>query len=237
MEMNGEMLVLGVLWYVVLLFSTTCHEAGHALAAKLGGDLTAYHGGQVSLDPIPHIRREPFGMVLVPWLTYLTGGWMMGWASAPYDPYWAQRYPHRAGWMALAGPAANMVLVLLSGVAMRIGILLGAFDYPRSIGFRQMVDPVGGGLAEAAAVFLSLVFSLNVLLGTFNLLPVPPLDGYGVIGLLMPESTARRLESWGQEYRMWSILGLVVAWNVYGYVYRPIVSFFLVLLYPGVSYG
>src|SRR5215468_6229382 len=87
-EMNNltpDFLALGLIWYVVFLFSTTCHEAAHALAAKLGGDLTAFHGGQVSLDPIPHVRRELFGMVVFPILSYVTGGWMMGWASAPYD--------------------------------------------------------------------------------------------------------------------------------------------------------
>jgi len=52
----------------------------------MGGDHTAALGGQVSLDPVPHIRREPFGMVVFPILTYVMGGWMMGWASAPYDP-------------------------------------------------------------------------------------------------------------------------------------------------------
>ena len=101
--MNTEFLIAGVVWYVVFLLSTTCHEASHAWAAKLGGDLTAFHGGQVSLDPIPHIRREPFGMVIFPLLTYATGGWMMGWASAPYDPSWSERYPRRAAWMSLAG--------------------------------------------------------------------------------------------------------------------------------------
>src|SRR5581483_4260366 len=54
--MTGETVALGFIWYVVFLLSTTCHEAAHALAATLGGDLTAFHGGQVSLDPIPHIR-------------------------------------------------------------------------------------------------------------------------------------------------------------------------------------
>src|SRR5437763_13725039 len=89
--MNTEFLLAGVMWYVVFLLSTTCHEAAHAWAASLGGDLTAFHGGQVSLDPLPHIRREPFGMVVFPILTYIASQWMMGWASAPYDPYWAQR--------------------------------------------------------------------------------------------------------------------------------------------------
>jgi hypothetical protein len=71
--MTTEFLAIGLLWYVVFLFSTTAHEASHALAAKLGGDLTAFHGHQASLNPLPHIRREPFGMVLVPILSYATG--------------------------------------------------------------------------------------------------------------------------------------------------------------------
>ena len=75
--MSSDFLVAGLIWYVVFLLSTTCHEAAHALAAKWGGDLTAFHGGQVSLDPVPHIRREPFGMVVFPILSYAMGGWMM----------------------------------------------------------------------------------------------------------------------------------------------------------------
>jgi Zn-dependent protease len=79
----------GFIWFVAFLFSTTVHEAMHAFVAWKGGDSTAYHGGQVSLSPIPHIRREPIGMLVVPLLTSLTQGWAMGWASAPYDPVWA----------------------------------------------------------------------------------------------------------------------------------------------------
>ena len=75
------------------------HEAMHALVAWKGGDPTAYHGGQVSLSPIPHIRREPIGMLVVPLLTAFTQGWAMGWASAPYDPVWAERHPKRAALM------------------------------------------------------------------------------------------------------------------------------------------
>ena len=61
----------GLVYYVVFLFSTTLHEAAHAWTAMRGGDLTAYHGGQVSLDPRPHIRREPFGMVGLPLLSVI----------------------------------------------------------------------------------------------------------------------------------------------------------------------
>ena len=62
--MNPELLVFGLVQYVVFLLSTTCHEAAHALAAKMGGDMTAFEGGQVTLNPLPHVRREPFGMVV-----------------------------------------------------------------------------------------------------------------------------------------------------------------------------
>jgi hypothetical protein len=106
-DLSPEVLMSAFISYVVFLFSTTCHEAAHALVAKLGGDTTAALGGQVSLNPIPHIRRSPFGMVVIPIISFLFSGGMIGWASAPYDPSWERRHPRRAAWMALAGPAAN----------------------------------------------------------------------------------------------------------------------------------
>lgn len=109
-----DSVVLGIVWYVVLLFSLTVHEAAHAWAAMRGGDLTAYHGGQVSLDPRPHLRRDPFGTVVAPILSYLWMGWMIGWANTPYDPTWAYAHPRRAAWMSLAGPASNLLLLLMA---------------------------------------------------------------------------------------------------------------------------
>src|SRR5204862_4039055 len=97
-DVQPELIALGFIWYVVFLFSTTCHEASHALAAKIGGDDTAARGGQVSLNPVPHIQREIFGMVVVPILALFLGGAMIGWASAPFDPDWQRRYPKRAAW-------------------------------------------------------------------------------------------------------------------------------------------
>ncbi len=122
----------GLLWYFVFLYSTVCHEAAHAWAALKLGDDTAYRGGQVSLDPVPHIRREPVGMVLFPIITFLMNAshgvtWMMGWASAPYDPVWAARNPRHAAWMALAGPGANLLLVVAAGMCIRLGLAAGWF--------------------------------------------------------------------------------------------------------------
>jgi len=235
--MNADSLVLGVLWYAVFLFSTTCHEAAHALAAKLGGDLTAFHGGQVTIDPVPHIRREPFGMVLVPILSYLFGGWMMGWASAPYDPDWAYRHPHRAAWMSLAGPGANLALVLIASIGIHAGLLLKVFQLPDSANFTHVVESRGAGVPDALATLLSVLFSLNLLLFSFNLLPIPPLDGFSAAGLIMSEDRARRLEELGRSARMFSYAGLMLGWRLFGEIYEPIFLFALRALYPWTTYG
>lgn len=240
--MNSEFLIAGLVWYVVFLLSTTCHEAAHAWAAKLGGDLTAFRGGQVSLDPIPHVRREPFGMVIFPLLTYATGGWMMGWASAPYDPSWSERYPRRASWMSLAGPGANFTLAVLAGILIYVGLWTGNFQYPEKATFTHVVEPaaaagVATGASAGAATFVSLLFSLNLLLGTFNLFPVPPLDGFGVLGLLVPEDMARRIQRLGWSLGSFSIIGLLVAWRVFGPLFQPIFAFGLRVLYPSQGLG
>src|SRR5271166_5832661 len=112
--MNPDTLAFGVIEYVVFLLSPVCHEAAHSLVAKLGGDLTAFEGGQVSLNPIPHIRREPFGMVVMPLIGIFSGSGLIGWASAPYNPEWSRQHPKRAAWMSLAGPATNFLLAILA---------------------------------------------------------------------------------------------------------------------------
>jgi Zn-dependent protease len=239
-EVTPEFFALGLIWYIVFLFSTTCHEAAHALAAKIGGDPTAFHGGQTTLNPIPHIRREPFGMVLVPVLTYfMWHGSMIGWASAPYDPDWEQRYPRRAAWMALAGPGANFTLMLLAALGIREGVALGIFRAPQSATFSHITEAANAGdagsLVTFAATFLSVLFVLNLLLGTFNLLPVPPLDGSSGITLLMPERTALRYLEMLKE-PMFRMAGLLAAWFLFGKAFDVIFTVALNTLYPEASY-
>lgn len=235
--MNPEILALGAIRYVVFLFSTTCHEAAHSLAAKLGGDETASRGGQVSLNPLPHIQREPFGMVIVPLLALFLGGAMLGWASAPYDPLWQRRYPRRAAWMSLAGPAANFALVLLAALIIRAGIAFGAFHPPNFINFYTIVEAVHPGYVEGLAKLISTLFSLNLMLGTFNLLPIPPLDGFSVLGLFTTESMARRLEDLRGTIGAFSLLALMFGWKMFEYLYSPIFHGAITMLYPGLYYG
>ena len=237
--MSSETLSLGPLWYAAFVLSLSCHEGAHALAAKLGGDPTAFLAGQMTLNPIPHVRREPFGTVIVPILSYLAGGWMIGWASAPYDPAWRRQYPRRAAMMALAGPAANFSLVILAAAGIHLGVALGAFALPGRASFAHVVEAAAsrqGSIPGLAATLLSILFSLNLLLGAFNLLPVPPLDGNAAAGLVLPERLARRLAGAGQN-RTLALVGLLIAWKVFDLLFRPIFVAALGLLYPGAGYG
>lgn len=226
----------GLIYYLVFLFSTTLHEAAHAWAAKRGGDLTAYIGGQVSLSPLPHIRREPIGMVLLPLLSVALAGWPFGFASAPYSPAWALKHPRRAAWMALAGPASNLLLVVLAAGALRLGFAAGLFSAPESVQFGHLAQAERGGLWPAVAFLFSAFFSMNLLLAAFNLLPLPPLDGSGAMPLLFSESSARRYQEflWTTPGLAW--VGLFVAWKAFDYVFDPIFLGAVNLLYPGVAY-
>ena len=235
--MDPDFLLLGLIWYVVFLLSLTCHEAAHALTAKWGGDPTAFHAGQVTLNPAPHMRREPFGTILVPLLSYIGGGGMIGWASAPYDPFWQQRHPRRAAWMSLAGPAANFLLALGAAVLIHIGILLGFLRMPASVGFTRIVAADTAGAAEGLAVFLSILFSLNVLLGVFNLLPFPPLDGYSALGLFTSERGAMVLENFRRTIAPYAGIGLLLSWTFFDRIFDPVFRIALNLLYPFARYS
>lgn len=227
----------GLLYYLVFLVSTTGHEAAHAWAAKRGGDLTAYHGGQVSLNPVPHIRREPFGMLLLPLVSVVLSGWPFGYASAPYDRRWAERYPRRAAWMALAGPAANLLLVVASLGAIRAGADAGVFTPPARVDFGHLAEGTDPGAWAIAATLLSVVLSLNLMLAALNLLPFPPLDGSAAVPLFLDDDATRRYQAflWGNPALGW--IGILVAWQIFGYVYSPVFGFVVNLLYPGVRYG
>jgi Zn-dependent protease len=225
MDVNlGHLLV----WYLVFLFSTTLHEAAHALFALKGGDPTAYYSGHVTLDPTPHIRRSPFGMVVVPLVSFVLNNWMIGWASVPYDPSWARRNPRKASVMSLAGPAANFSIALVALAVIWVLFVRGVVWIPPTEyqSFTQMAIPARGtgdprSLMAALCMGLSIAVNLNVLLGLFNLFPLPPLDGAGVLEGALP-GVMQPLYDKLREVPMFDFLGLVLAWRLFGYVAWPV---------------
>lgn len=233
--MNAVDPAIGLLWFIAFLFSTTVHEAMHALAAYRGGDRTAYHGGQVSLSPIPHIRREPIGMLVVPLLTALTQGWAIGWASTPYDPLWAARHPKRAAIMAAAGPAGNLLIAAAALVLLRAGLAAGWFVAPSAASFERLVIGASG-LETLVGTMLSILLTLNVLLAAFNLIPLPPLDGASVIVVFLPPGASHHLRELSRT-PLFQIVGLLVAWRVFPAIVGPLFGLILRLVHPALSYG
>ena len=226
---------LGILWYGVFVFSTVLHEAAHAWTALKFGDDTAARGGQVSLNPWPHIRREPFGMVIVPILSWMAGGWLVGWASAPFDPEWARRNPRHAALMALAGPAANLLLVIAAIWLIRIGLEWDWFSAPHGINSSRLVSATRSGWPEVAATGLSVVLSLNLLLFVFNLIPLPPLDGSNLPLLLLPPQAAARYSE--ILHAPWlRLVGVLVASRFLGPLFPQILRLVANLIYPHGNY-
>jgi len=230
--MDAQLLATLPIWLAAFLLSLTCHEAAHALAGRLGGDSTA--ASQVTLDPIPHIKREPFGTIVVPVLSFFLqgGGWMIGWASAPYDPTWASRYPKRAAGMAAAGPAANFALAIAAALIIRIGIAAGYFELPSTGISLDTLAVAEEGVARGLAMFLSVLFSVNLILGCFNLIPLPPLDGYAMVPLVLND---RLRDKWfGLFSGGGMLIGLIVAFVVFGRVMPPVFHAAIRLLYSGI---
>jgi Zn-dependent protease len=230
-----DKIIEGVGWYIVFIFSLVVHEAAHAFTAWKLGDPTARDAGQVTLNPYPHIRREPFGTIVIPLITYAISGWMMGWGSAPYNPEWARQNPRRAMLMSFAGPGANLILVLLSFAVIRIGLAAGFFSPPQTLYFSHMIEASGPGRMDAAAFLVSVFFSLNLLLFIFNLLPIPPLDGSGIY-ILFNGGLGEKIAAFMRSPIV-SFGGILVAWRLINAIYPTIQDIAIKILYPGVPYG
>jgi Zn-dependent protease len=167
----------------ILLFSVVVHELAHGWMALRLGDTTARDLGRLTLNPIPHI--DPVGSIIVPLVSLLMAGRVfLAWAKpVPVNPANFSRPRRDDILVALVGPVSNFALALFS-TAMFILLANAA----RAL-------PPGGGAADEALKFLLQMFYggivLNIVLGLFNLIPVPPLDGSHVVASLLPEAAGR----------------------------------------------
>ena len=161
----------------VLIFSIVIHEVSHGLAAYKLGDTTAKQAGRLSLNPIKHL--EFTGSFLVPLISYLFGGFVFGWAKpVPYNPYNLKDQKWGPAIVALAGPSSNFMVALVFGLSLRF----------------SETFPFSAGLG------ISLISYINLMLGVFNLMPVPPLDGSKILAPFLPykyENWLLNLERYG----------------------------------------
>ena len=133
--------------------------------------------------------------------------------------------------MALAGPATNFILMFLAAAAIRIGLAIRWLQVPETYGISHITE-LANGKTNLATTFISILFVLNLLLGTFNLLPVPPLDGNTGITIFMGPSAALRFINWSRSGQF-ALLGLIAAWYGFGYIFSPVLSFAVHTLYFG----
>lgn len=176
-------IAITVFEFVALIFSAVLHEVAHGYEAERLGDPTARRAGRLTLNPIAHL--DPFGSILMPIFLYIASSGAFFFAAAkpvPYDPRNLKNPRSGAAKIALAGPLTNLTLALIFGLLVRLFVLLPVSDFFLTL--------------------LAVVCFMNILLGVFNLVPIPPLDGSRLLFALLPpgERSYRVmyfLERWG----------------------------------------
>jgi len=169
-----------VIAFVALLFSLTVHEAAHAWAAYRCGDSTAWSLGRLTLNPLPHV--DVLGTVVFPLMAIATSVPVIGWAKpVPVDLRQLRRPRRDAMLVSAAGPASNVLLAVAAAVVIRMIPV-------------EALQATGPGVAAPLVTLVGRLLDLNVLLALFNLLPIPPLDGSGVVEGLLPRSAARAMD-------------------------------------------
>jgi len=170
--MNIELLNDIVLLAIPVIIAITFHEAAHGYVALHFGDSTAKDEGRVTLNPLKHV--DPFGTILLPALLYFTAGFLFGYAKPVPVKFGQLRNPRwDMIWVAIAGPAMNIALAIVSAILLRIALTQGL---------------------TAESPFVQVLMSsvqLNAILAVFNMLPLPPLDGSKVVAPFLPIQLAR----------------------------------------------
>lgn len=165
----------------VLIMSVVVHEVSHGAMANALGDPTARLSGRLSLNPIKHL--DLFGSIILPFLTLVSGGFIIGWAKpVPFNPYNLKNQRWGAAIVALAGPGSNILLAVIFGIIIRFSGLI-----PESLIFPF--------LNISASIII-----VNLVLAIFNLVPIPPLDGSKILFAALPYRYRRlqdTLEQWG----------------------------------------
>jgi len=172
------------LWSLPILAAVIFHEVAHgAMALRLGDD-TASRLGRLTLNPLPHI--DPIGTILMPVLLLLAGAPIFGYARPVPIDYSRLRNPRRdMVLVALAGPGTNMILAILSALAFH-----GLEHLLRGVSV-ETAGPLTMGVVLPLAQMAQASIVINVSLGIFNMLPLPPLDGGRVLTGLLPYAQAR----------------------------------------------
>ena len=196
----GNRFIAQVFIIVLVLLSTAFHEMAHAFVATWLGDPTPGRNGRLTMNPIPHLQPV-FTAVLLPVVMFLSGYGMMILASTPINPSYFKRPLRDHALVAIAGPIMNVICA-----AFLLGLLwIPGVSQPQSI----------------SKVALEWAIYLNLILAVFNLIPIPPLDGYWIFRLILPFEMRRKTDELARTQFTFIIVILVGSY-VIGYFDEPI---------------
>lgn len=189
-----------IILIVVLISSVILHEIAHGLTALWFGDNTAKRAGRLTLNPIPHI--DPIGSIIVPAVLFLVGGFIFAWAK-PVPVDFDNLRPRKLGMIcvSLAGVATNFLIAIIAALIFR-------------------------ATADSHSFFGAVLFTavlINVILGIFNLIPIPPLDGSRLVTMWMPDELRQRLEAMSIFFIF--LIFLLIPYLPIWFLIRPVVIF------------
>ena len=213
-------IILIVFYFATLVYSIIIHEISHGAVALWLGDITAKYAGRLTLSPWSHI--DPIGSILIPLLLIPTG-FAFGYAKpVPYNPYNLRDQKWGSLKVAIAGPASNFLLAFIASLLASVtplsltmkheilsrffGVISGRADFLDL--FSALAEVIAGSFPSIFfGLFLIIIF-WNVVLGCFNLIPIPPLDGSKILFTLFPvsERTQMMLEQYGFFFLLFIVL-------------------------------
>jgi len=192
--MSGEIILI-IFQVVILIMAVVIHEVSHGLMAYRLGDPTAKYADRLSLNPIKHF--DLWGSFIVPFFMIVTFGFGFGWAKpVPYNPYNLKDQKKGPAWVALAGPASNILVAIIFGLMARLMPLSSVVkeEISRSIfDYQELTTLLAGSFGAIFFWLFMMILTINIFLAVFNLIPIPPLDGSKLLLAFIPMGEQKRL--------------------------------------------